>query len=298
MSITDPIALQFRVALRSVATSKGTDLARMLIDLFDALNATYFEGRLAAPVVLIAATSSPRALGDYNAHDPNGIESRIRIAPGVAEVGASFAADVLLHEMIHAWCAEVEQDTERGYKGHGPKFAAKCNEIGRTLGLGDVYARPRGKLKGYPDCAFWPMNVRPAGFYGDNDPRKQPEPKPAPEPMPVAEPVASPAEPNNEALDEIAVLRANLEEANATIATLRAELNDMIDERNRERTLAAVLRAELADAIDDRNGERTAAAVAQSQIAGLRRELDMARACAKPAKRPTKKTTKKTTKNR
>jgi len=237
------------------------------------LNRTYFDGALASPVVLIASTSSPRALGDYCAQDPNGIASRIRISPRVADVSESYAADVLLHEMVHAWAQEVAGDVEPGYKGHGPRFAGKCNEIGAALGLSPVYARPRGKLAGYPDCAFWPTNVRPAAFYGPNDPRADHKPKadkpkaaPAPTPAPSADNGA-----NNSAEaaeDEISELLLQLDQ-------LRTDLADALMQAERE----ASLRAASDYALDRRTAElRTTEAElgdAHDRIAELTQAADL-----------------------
>lgn len=117
----------------------------------------------------------------------------IRIAPSVVEAGDRLAQDVLLHEMIHVWQAETD-NREPGYAGHGPKFANMCNEIGATLGLAEVGVKGRG---GLPDCAQWPLNVRPEGYYGEavratkavasatkarrvRAPRTEPAPAPAP----------------------------------------------------------------------------------------------------------------------
>jgi hypothetical protein len=92
--------------------------------------------------------------------------------------------------MIHVWQAETD-NREPGYAGHGPKFAAECNRIGKALGLAEVGVKGRG---GLPDCAGWPLNVRPAGYYGDapravkavaaatkvRAPKSPKKPKPAP----------------------------------------------------------------------------------------------------------------------
>jgi hypothetical protein len=140
----------------------GTEVPRALYRAFDAFNAEHFGGQLGAPLLFVTQTSSARALGDYCGRDVHGLRSRIRLAPKVIARGERFALDVLLHEMVHAWCSEVGGDTEPGYKGHGPKFAAKCNEIGARLGLPPVGVKGRG---GLPDCAQWPSCVRPEGYY-------------------------------------------------------------------------------------------------------------------------------------
>lgn len=85
------------------------------------------------------------------------------------DAGDALAFDALLHKMVHAW-QTVSDNREPGYAGHGPKFAAKCNEIGQALGLGPVGVKGRTKGRNgvrLPDCAQWPLNVRPEGYYGD-----------------------------------------------------------------------------------------------------------------------------------
>lgn len=152
-------------ATRALVEHDGSDTARELYDLFETYNRRYFDGKLEQALILIIETTSRRSLADYCRKDEQGLQSRIRLAPRVAfstTYGPKLAADALLHEMVHAWLYEVERDTEDGYRGHGPKFAAKCNEIGKALGLPEVSAKGRG---GLPDCAHWPCNVRPADYY-------------------------------------------------------------------------------------------------------------------------------------
>lgn len=113
-------------------------------------------------MVHITQAQSLRTLADYTARDATGLESRIRIAPATVRQGERFAADVLLHEMVHAWQSEIAHISESGYRGHGPKFAGECNRIGELLGLPRVGVKGRG---GLPDCAYWPLCVRPEGYY-------------------------------------------------------------------------------------------------------------------------------------
>ena len=137
----------------------------VLYEAFDRWNADYFEGKLDQAMILISELSL-RALGDYIAADANGLRSRIRLQPSLWKKGGwRLALDTLLHEMVHAYCYEVYDDEERGYRGHGPKFARKCNEISARLGLPEVSPKGRG---GKPDCAHWP--IRPDGYYGPNYP--------------------------------------------------------------------------------------------------------------------------------
>jgi hypothetical protein len=41
-------------------------------------------------------------------------------------------------------------------------FAGVCNRIGEALGVGKVGVKGRD---GLPDCSYWPMCVRPDGYY-------------------------------------------------------------------------------------------------------------------------------------
>lgn len=140
----------------------GHKTAQLLYAKFREYNAQFFGGALGTPLVLITQAQSARTLGDYVARDLHGLESRIRISPKAVKRGELFACDVLLHEMIHAWAAEVAKDGEDSYRGHGPRFAAECTRIGALLGLPPVGVKGRD---GLPDCKGWPMAVRPEGYY-------------------------------------------------------------------------------------------------------------------------------------
>lgn len=146
-----------------VVEALGEKEARHLYARFAEYNERYFGGELAQALILITQSGSARTLGDYCPRDVHGLESRIRIAPATVKRGLRYAEDVLLHEMIHAWQHEVSGDLEPGYRGHGPVFAGKANEIGEQIGLAPVSPKARG---GMPDCAQWPANVRPADYYG------------------------------------------------------------------------------------------------------------------------------------
>ena len=153
-----------------------------LYTLYDAYNKAFYGGKLREAFILI--TDCPlRAFGDYIPADVNGLRSRIRLQPKVWQLGDAkkdaeyrgrLAADILLHESVHAWAHEIGKDLEPGYRGHGPKFAGKCNEIGQRLGLAPVSAKGR---HGFPDCAQWPLNVRPVGYYGNLFAPKEPKTK-------------------------------------------------------------------------------------------------------------------------
>lgn len=146
---------------RTVETA-GQELSKDLYAAFLEFNEKYFNNVLTARMIEITAPASPNALATHQPVTPEGVECVIRIAPSVCEAGPNFYRDVLLHEMIHVWQRETD-NSEPGYQGHGPKFAAKCNEIGAKLGLPEVKCRAKGEDK---DCAQWPLNVRPEGYYG------------------------------------------------------------------------------------------------------------------------------------
>lgn len=158
MKTEQPFALARE--LRARVDDEGAPAVRSLYRAFDRLNASYFGGRLPAVTILLSATGSPRALGDHCRQDEHGIHFRIRIAPAAFRRGEAYALDVLLHELVHVACA-IADEPERGYRGHGPAFADRCNGIGALLELPAV--APRGR--GAPDCAQWPVNVRPPGYY-------------------------------------------------------------------------------------------------------------------------------------
>lgn len=152
------------LAVRATVDEHGDRAPRELYQAFDIFNAELFNGELGAPLILITAPGAPNRLGDYTPRDPHGLQSVIRIAPHVLRSGMPLAKDVLLHECVHAWAHEVAHVPERGYRGHGPTFAAKCNEIGARLGLPEVFVRGRGVDKARL-CNYWPVrpeNGKPA----------------------------------------------------------------------------------------------------------------------------------------
>lgn len=157
-------------ATRDVVDVDGAKFVKILYRWFDEMNVAHFAGELAPPLVLVASTSSPRAIGDHIPKDVHGLRSVVRLHPKLAiERGPLFLKDALLHEMVHVWQSEIAKDIEQGYRGHGPLFAARCNEIGAELGLPPVGLKGRN---GLPDCAQWPMCVRPADYYPPAPPKK------------------------------------------------------------------------------------------------------------------------------
>jgi hypothetical protein len=126
------------------------------------------------------ASGFAQALGDCSEVSAFGGRAQIRLRESVltgrhrlvregteyAEGRFLYVGDILLHEMVHQWQQGVTGKKEISYKGHGPTFRDKCNEIGRELGLPAVrVAKARGKERELPSCAEWPHCVRPSDYY-------------------------------------------------------------------------------------------------------------------------------------
>jgi hypothetical protein len=185
------------LSTRAVVETEGGIGPRTLYTAWDDYNRLYFDGKLAAPLILITFTC-PRALADHQDTDKNSLRSVIRIHPHTMAKGLAFACDVLLHEMVHVWQGEVLDDLEDGYAGHGPKFAERCNAIGARLGLPEVWTKGR---RGKPSCAKWPINVRPEGYYGTDAAeaeRQKRAAKPKEEPAPSTSDASADGDPGDE----------------------------------------------------------------------------------------------------
>lgn len=163
---TDALNLDARAAHVAIARQvelQGHDMARALYAAAREYNALFFGGALLPSFVEITPAGSLRALADYRPRSMEGVESHVRVGHKALKKGGRFVLDCLLHELVHAYQHEILEDLEPGYRGHGPKFTAECNRIGALLGLPPVYTKGRGG----PNCATWPMCVRPAGYYGE-----------------------------------------------------------------------------------------------------------------------------------
>lgn len=159
-------ARQPHTAMAAHVDAHGSDAARDLYTKAAEFDSRFFGGKLGPLVIEIASPASPAALATHEASTPEGVACVIRIAPSVVNAGQALAYDALLHEMVHVW-QTVAEKREPGYQGHGPNFAEKCNEIGAVLGLPPVGVKGKGpKGVKLPDCAQWPLNVRPDGYYG------------------------------------------------------------------------------------------------------------------------------------
>jgi len=161
---TEDLNLQARFAAAAIerqANLQGQPIARKLYEAARQFNAEYFGGALLPCAVEVTTPGSQRALADYRPKTVEGIESHIRISPRAVRRGVCFTLDVLLHELMHAFCYEVINDIEPKWGYHGPIWTAQCNKVGRMLGLREVFVRGRGG----PNAAQWPLSVRPEGYY-------------------------------------------------------------------------------------------------------------------------------------
>ena len=142
------------------------------------LHERFFESRLRVPHLTIAA-GPPQALGlfksltDYGGRTQITVDARILsgrrrfvLKPWPYEGVVRFVHDIVLHEMVHQYLAEVEHYEDGENAKHGEGFADVCNRIGRKLGLARVYTRRRSRDDaGKPLAVHWPVNARPADFY-------------------------------------------------------------------------------------------------------------------------------------
>jgi hypothetical protein len=158
-------------------------------------NEEHYQERLKVPHLTIA-NGPPRAFGffksltDYGGRTQITIDARILSGrrrfvkkPWPAEGNVLFVRDILLHETVHQYLAEVGHFDDKENGKHGEAFADVCNRIGRAQGLPRVYTRRRGRQDdGKPLANLWPINVRPAGYYlGHVDPPVQGRPQRPPE---------------------------------------------------------------------------------------------------------------------
>ncbi len=145
-------------------------------------NIEHFDAAMHVATILLSNPTNPRRLGQCAPISGFGCRSEIIIRPSLlvgthpkVRAGSKYArgrsllvADVLLHEMIHQWQQEITGDTEESYKGHGPTFSAKANEIGARLGLplvGRTYKKRDCADKGLESPSYWPHIVRPEGYF-------------------------------------------------------------------------------------------------------------------------------------
>ena len=144
-------------------------------------NTTFFGGKLKVPHIGIGRTHARRfsecrlttnyggamdiTLAERVAFGP---PDRVVREPWPAEGAGRFLDDLLLGETVKQFVLEIHGNTEDGYGGYGPRFAAEATRIGPLVGLpaGEVMARRRSHLgRGGPVAAFWPWAYRDPGYY-------------------------------------------------------------------------------------------------------------------------------------
>jgi hypothetical protein len=123
----------------------------LLDERFATFNGRFFEGRLRkVPVVFFNRFRDPvtqeEKLAGYMGDAEVGV---IFLTDEAINMGADFAADSLLHEMIHVAQRSRGDDGEK----HGASFTSIANRIADALGLEHVEPNSRGA-----DC--WPQTLR------------------------------------------------------------------------------------------------------------------------------------------
>lgn len=167
---------------RRRATGLWGEFEPLLLDHFDRFNAEHFGGKLPRIEIKMGMCSSPRTvLGEYAGRGDHGMLGEITInyrlfinkVKGVVIEDATrpgflrYVDDVLLHEMVHAFCHLVKKQPENTYRGHGPAFTAECNRIGALLGLDPVrHSKSRKATEAHlHKCNHWPWCVRDPNYY-------------------------------------------------------------------------------------------------------------------------------------
>jgi hypothetical protein len=144
-------------------------------------NERFFENRLVVPHIGIGQTharrfSHCRQTTNYGGSLEITLSERIAFGTDrriVVEAWPSlgvrrFLSDLLLGETVKQSILEGTGNTEDGYGGYGPLFAAEATRIGPMIGLpeGEVMARRRGyRGRGEPVAAFWPWAFRDESYY-------------------------------------------------------------------------------------------------------------------------------------
>ncbi len=174
--------IQLRTLIREHARNQEGYDAR-LYNLWEEWNEKFFEGRMVPSLIQLTDPGQTHRYGCCSNYSGlAGIRSSIKIRESILdgklrdlENGSRdpeglrrFLEDVLLHEMIHQWHFEITGQDDAGYKGHGPAFSSKANEIGEKLGLphvGRTHKKRDHEEKGLQSPSQWPHNVRPDGYY-------------------------------------------------------------------------------------------------------------------------------------
>ena len=143
-----------------------SEIVQKLENLFDMLNATYFEGALPRPIITIQ--SSPKFFGhcsvkkiwkkDADGEDQGQYE--INVGAEFLNRPSEYTAASVLHEMVHLYCREngLEETCQNG-RYHNKLFAAECEKRGLTM----EYNRTQGYAISLPSESFI-ENLRTNGF--------------------------------------------------------------------------------------------------------------------------------------
>lgn len=200
----DETSLRKHIHDYSINQAEGPykDFIRGLGKAFDEFNALYFDNSLTPAHIAITQPNSRHALADCSVFSGHGGKHQIRIKESVIDGTHNrfnpnhaienrwlYILDVLLHELNHHFVHEILNDYSDSYGGHGVNYTKRANQIGDQLGLPHVVERNRKDKKSLPISSQWPLNVRPAGYYGDllkvKEPTNEPEePEDEPEPEP------------------------------------------------------------------------------------------------------------------
>lgn len=128
---------------------KMSDTAKTLENMFDALNAIYFEGKLPKPVITVQ--SSPKAYGHCTTKKIWTSETE---AMYEINIGAEFinrpieqTAATLCHEMVHLYCRENDiTETCQNGRYHNKTFKTEAEardlEIGYDRAIGYSLTKP------------------------------------------------------------------------------------------------------------------------------------------------------------
>lgn len=147
-----PTSQEVATALEALTLEYGEEMAQSLYAWHEELNRKFFDGQLETPIIWPGGSAGKRD-GAYSPRTHHGLKSTIYIYKKALRTTPDFVKEVLLHEMIHQWAEEVVGDSERSYRGHGPIFCKKANEIGKALGYAEV--APKGRQdKAIPGA--WP----------------------------------------------------------------------------------------------------------------------------------------------
>jgi hypothetical protein len=205
---TTTITRADRAALENLWADAGAWAA----DSWSKLNEQCFDGKLRYRGVVFGLTKHGGALGHTSPSgritlhpallDPQDWDDDGRVWKAISldQLGDRYAADVLVHEMIHVWIRQqypaLDRPDDRGESSHN--YVWWCREITRispVIGLGDILAEPvlprripnpeRGRnpkadktivvrkvRDGYltqSEIGQWPHSLRPASYYAGSN---------------------------------------------------------------------------------------------------------------------------------